>query len=120
MCSRRSAFTCEVGSHSQASVDIEVVAVAGGLLEATTKTHHRQCAYCEPLRRSVQVVGMGSKSSVRNVVVQFYGKPVPKEVRAACGYVFVLTIVEITTGDTMYLPRKTEGAAEVALLFQTR
>ena len=89
-------------------------------LEVMAKTHYRQCAHCEPLRLSIQVVGMGSKSSVRNAVVQFDDKPVPKELRAACGYVSVLTIVEITTGDTMYLPRKTEGAAEVALLFQTR
>ena len=89
-------------------------------LEAMAKTHYRQCAHCEPLRLSIQVVGMGSKSSVRNAVVQFDDKLVPKETRAACGYVSVLTVVEITTEDTMYLPRKTKGAAEVALLLQTR
>ena len=50
---------------------------------------------------SIQVVGMGSMSSVRDAVVQFDDKPVPKELRAACGYVSVLTVVEITTGDTM-------------------
>ena len=83
------------------------------------KTHYRQCAHCEPLRTSIQVVGMGSESSVRNAVVQFDDKPVPKELWAACGYVFVLTGVEITTGNTMYLSRKTEGTAEAALLFQT-
>ena len=74
-------------------------------LEVMAKTHYRQCAHCEPLRMAIQVVGMGSKSSVRNAVVQFDDKPVPKEMRAACGYVSVLTVVEITTGDTMYLPR---------------
>ena len=89
-------------------------------LEAMAKTHYRQCAHCEPLRMSIQVVGMGSKSSVRNAVVQFDDKPVPKELRAACGYVSVLIVVEITTCDTMYLPRTTEGAAVVTLLFQTR
>ena len=63
---------------------------------------------------------MGAKSSVWNAVVQFDDKPVPKEMRSACGHVSVLTVVEIATGDTMYLPRRTEGAAEVALLLQTR
>ena len=42
-----------------------------------------------------EVVGMGSKSSVRNAMVQFDDKPVPTELRAACGYVSVLTVVEI-------------------------
>ena len=57
---------------------------------------HRQCAHCEPLRMAIQVAGMGSKSSVRNTVVRFYDKHVPKELRAACGYVTLLTVVEIT------------------------
>ena len=68
---------------------------------------------------SLSAVGVGTVASVVNAAVQIDDKPVPKELRPYTGYMYVLTVVELATGDTMYLARKTEGAAEVVILLVT-
>jgi len=85
-----------------------------------TKYYYRNCVHCLTGRMSLSAVGVGTVASVVNAAVQIDDKPVPKELRPYTDYVSVLTVVELATGDTMYLARKTEGAAEVVVLLVTR
>ena len=84
------------------------------------KKYYRDCVHCLTGRMSLSAVGVGTVASVVNAVVQIDDKPVPKELRPHTDYVSVLTVVELATGDTMYLARRTESAAEVAILLVTR
>jgi len=84
------------------------------------KYHCESCAYCVSKRKAAQPVGVAVRAKRRLKLVEFDHKTVPDEIAPALGIAAILTVVDVVSRVTMFIPVKDVGAETTARALFTR
>ena len=82
--------------------------------------HCDSCAYCLAKRKATTPVGNAMRCRRRRKLVEFDHKVLPKDVADATGYDAVLSVVDVVTRVTMFVPVTSVDAVTTARALFTR
>ena len=75
-------------------------------IDTQAKMEYRLCSVCNDIRLVLSGVGLGMQSQARFAVIQMDDAKLSPELKLLTGFVSVLSIICICTGDVVYIPRK--------------